>query len=155
MKFNGHHDVLGDGEPVLCLAGFASGNWIFSRFLEPMAHRYRFILPDNRGMGRSPPVTEGYCLEDLAEDALRLMDDLGYERFRVIGLSMGGFVAQLLALAAPDRVQSMVLMCTTSGGPEYRQSFPSLSEDQVRAIYALSAEERVQAALSETFCPVL
>ncbi len=155
MGFNGHYDVVGEGEPVLCIPGFASGNWVFSRLLEPLVDRFRFILPDNRGMGRSPASTQGYCLEDLAADALNLMNDLGYERFRVIGLSMGGFIAQLLALEAPERVSSLVLMCSTSGGPEYRQSFPSLTEEQVRAIYALDPLERVQAALGEALCPVL
>ncbi|HIJ83003.1 MAG: AB hydrolase-1 protein [Magnetococcales bacterium] len=155
MAFSGHYDCVGAGEPVLCLTGFASGNWIFSRLLEPMCHRYRFILPDNRGMGRSPPVDVGYTLDDLADDALGLMDDLGIERFAVIGLSMGGFIAQLLALKAPGRVRAMVLLCTTSGGPDYRQTFPSLTQQQIRAIYALDPLARVTAALSENLCPLL
>ncbi|MBF0174971.1 MAG: alpha/beta hydrolase [Magnetococcales bacterium] len=155
MKFKGHYDLMGVGEPVLCLSGFASGNWIFSRLIEPMSDRFQFILPDNRGMGRSPKVDQGYTLDDLADDALALMDDLKIERFAVIGLSMGGFIAQLLALKAPERVRAMVLMCTTSGGPVYRQTFPSLTEQQVRAIYALEPLARVTAALSETLCPLL
>lgn len=155
MKFTGHYDIVGAGEPVLSLAGFASGNWVFSRLLAPMGDRWRFILPDNRGMGRSPPVEQGYSLDDLADDALNLVDGLGIDRFSVIGLSMGGFIAQLLAIKAPERVQSMVLMCTASGGPEYRQIFPSLSEQQVRAIYALEPRARVTAALSAELCPCL
>ncbi|MEO5328979.1 MAG: alpha/beta hydrolase [Magnetococcus sp. THC-1_WYH] len=155
MKFKGHYECVGIGEPVLCLSGFASGNWVFERLLQPMRTRYRFILPDNRGMGRSPPVQQGYTMDDLADDALNLMDDLGIERFGVIGLSMGGFIAQVLALKAPQRVLSMVLMGTTSGGAKYRQIFPALSEEQVRAIYALPPRERVTAALSETLCPLL
>lgn len=155
MKFKGHYACVGTGEPVLCLPGFASGNWVFERLLQPMLTRYRFILPDNRGMGRSPPVLEGYTMDDLADDALNLMDDLGIERFGVIGLSMGGFIAQVLALRANQRVRAMVLMCTTSGGPEYRKIFPSLSEEQVLALYALPPLARVTAALSETLCPLL
>ncbi|MBF0110349.1 MAG: alpha/beta hydrolase [Magnetococcales bacterium] len=155
MKFSGHYDVVGKGHPVLCLSGFASGNWVFSRLLAPMEQRFRFILPDNRGMGRAPKADRGYTLDDLADDALSLMDDLGYKRFSVIGLSMGGFIAQKLALKVPHRVDAMVLMCTTSGGPVYRRMFPSLTEEQIRAIYALEPLARVTAALSEQLCPLL
>ena len=76
-------------------------------------------------------------------------------RFAVVGLSMGGFVAQLLALKAPERVSALVLLCTTSGGPEFKKLFPSMTEEQVRAIYGMDPLARVQAALAPEICPLL
>ncbi|MBF0611703.1 MAG: alpha/beta hydrolase [Magnetococcales bacterium] len=154
-KFFGHWDEVGEGFPVVCIAGFASSNWIFRRLIEPLAGKYHFILPDNRGMGASPPAKAPYGLGDLADDVSNLMADLGHARYGVIGLSMGGFVAQLLALRQPQRVASIVLMCTSSGGKGFQEIFPMLSREQVAAIYQLTARQRIEAALAPQFCPML
>ncbi|MBF0293844.1 MAG: alpha/beta hydrolase [Magnetococcales bacterium] len=154
-RFRGHWDSLGAGPPVLCISGFASANWMFRHCVAPLQGRYRFLLPDNRGMGLSPPATGPYDLEALADDLIDLMDDLGEERFDVIGLSMGGFVAQLLASRHARRVRRMVLMCTSANDPEFRPLFPVFSREQIAAVYSLRSEDRVNAALSETLCPWL
>ncbi len=154
-KFPGHFDVVGQGPAVLCIAGFGSSNWIFERLIAPLKDSFQFVLPDNRGMGRSPPAIQPYRLDDLADDALRLMDDLGRDRFGVIGLSMGGFVAQLLALKAPRRLGALALLCTTSGGADFKQLFPSMTEEQVRTIYGMDPLARAQAALAPDICPFL
>lgn len=154
-RFNGHWDVIGTGPPVLCVTGFASGNWMFERLVTPLSDRFTFILPDNRGMGLSPPATQPYSLTDLADDLIGLMDQLGHDRFAVIGLSMGGFLAQILATRHPERIRRMVLMCTSSNGPAFRSLFPMLPREQVAMIYQLRREDRVRAALSEPFCPML
>ena len=140
---------------MLCLAGFGNSNWVFERLAVPLGERFHLVMPDNRGMGKSPPAPAPYRLDDLASDALDLMDDLGQDRFAVVGLSMGGFVGQLLALKAPERVSALVLMCTTSGGPEFKKLFPSMTEEQVRAIYGMEPLARVQAALAPEICPLL
>jgi pimeloyl-ACP methyl ester carboxylesterase len=154
-KFRGHFDVVGQGPPVLCIAGFGSSNWIFKRLIAPLQDSFQFILPDNRGMGRSPLASQPYQLDDLAADSLDLMDDLGCGRFAVLGLSMGGFVAQLLALRVPERLGSISLLCTTSGGKDFKQLFPSMTEQQVRAIYEMDPLARAQAALAPEICPCL
>ena len=154
-KFPGYFDVVGQGPPVLCIAGFGSSNWVFERLIAPLQDSFRFVLPDNRGMGRSPPAIQPYSLDDLADDVLHLMDDLGHDRFAVIGLSMGGFVAQLLALKAPQRLRALALLCTTSGGEDFKQLFPSMTEQQVRAIYGMDPLARAQAALAPEICPYL
>ncbi|MBF0283272.1 MAG: alpha/beta fold hydrolase [Magnetococcales bacterium] len=147
--------TAGQGPPVLCLPGFASGAWIFERVIEPLTPWFQLILPENRGMGRAPPAESPYALDDLAADALGVMDRLGHRRFGVIGLSMGGFVAQLLALRAPERLGAMALLGTSSGGPEFARIFPLLPAEQVRNIYQMEATARIQAALAPTFCPLL
>ncbi|MBF0381218.1 MAG: alpha/beta hydrolase [Magnetococcales bacterium] len=154
-KFKGHFDCVGDGPAIICIPGFGNSNWVFSKLAEPLSKRFTVIMPDNRGMGRSPREFKPYQLQDLAEDCLNLLDDLGHENFCVIGLSMGGFVAQLLTLQAPKRVKSLALLCSTSSGEDFRKIFPSLSEEQVKAIYSLNAEQRIKAALSQTICPLL
>ncbi len=154
-KFAGHVDLVGQGPPVLCIAGFGSSNWIFRRLIEPLQDSFQFVLPDNRGMGRSPRASRPYRLDDLAADCLDLMDDLGCGRFAVLGLSMGGFVAQLLAVQAPERLGALALLCTTSGGKDFKQLFPSMTEEQVRAIYGMDPLARAQAALAPDICPYL
>ncbi|MBF0614874.1 MAG: alpha/beta hydrolase [Magnetococcales bacterium] len=154
-RFNGHWEQIGEGTPIVCISGFASGNWLFHRLVTPLAREHAFILPDNRGMGNSPPAQFPYDLNDLADDLLALMDRLGHARFGLIGLSMGGFIAQLLASRVPERITRMVLMCTSSNGAAFRSLFPILPREQVAMIYQLHREERVRAALSEPFCPVL
>ncbi|MBF0212941.1 MAG: alpha/beta hydrolase [Magnetococcales bacterium] len=153
--FEVHWDVLGDGAPVLAISGFASGNWMFERLLEPLKERFRFILPDNRGMGRSPPAQTPYSLDELVDDLIRLMEQLNHPTFAVIGLSMGGFIAQRLALRHPERVAGLVLMCTSSNGEAFKPLFPMMSREQVAFIYHLRREDRVRAALSDPFCPRL
>ena len=153
--FTGQWQQTGTGAPVLCLSGFASSNWMLRAVLEPLCQHGTFILPDNRGMGRSPPAQAAYQLDDLANDALQLMDDLGHKRFTVIGLSMGGFIAQLLALAAPQRVTGLVLLCTSSAGPLFKPLMPLMSRQQVADIYHLPPQERIRAALDPSICPLL
>jgi 3-oxoadipate enol-lactonase len=149
-------DELGSsGAAVLCLSGFASGNWMFHRWLAPLQDTYRFILPENRGMGQAPAATAPYDLDDLATDALRLMDDLGIARFTIIGLSMGGFIAQRVLAQAAQRVTGLVLLCSSSGGEEFRPFFPLMSREQLEALYRLDPETRIRAALAPPICPVL
>ena len=75
------------------------------------------VCPDNRGMGESPPVGAEVTVRAMATDVIELMDTLGIERADVIGWSMGGFIAQEVAAAAPDRVDRLVLLSTDYGGP--------------------------------------
>ncbi|MBF0142383.1 MAG: alpha/beta fold hydrolase [Magnetococcales bacterium] len=154
-RFAGHWDELGEGPPMICLPGFANSNWIFQKMFPALTPHFRLILPDHRGMGRSPTTTAPYSIADLATDARELMDALGHERFLVLGLSMGGFVAQHLVLAAPERVTGLALLCTTAGGPEFQRIFPVMSADQVRAIYLLEPQERARLALDPTLLPRL
>jgi pimeloyl-ACP methyl ester carboxylesterase len=77
-----------------------------------LARRHRLVLLDNRDAGESDEATGGYGLADMATDAIGVMDALGCERFHVLGVSMGGAVAQHLALAVPSRVSSLLLAST-------------------------------------------
>jgi pimeloyl-ACP methyl ester carboxylesterase len=79
---------------------------------------------DNRGIGRSQPCRGALTIQAMAADALALMDAAGWESAHVVGHSMGGLIAQQLALGAPHRVRSLCLQCTFSRGPEAARLTP-------------------------------
>lgn len=98
---------------------------------------------DHRGIGRSAAWREPFTLRELADDAAGLLDAVGWERPHVLGISMGGMVAQELALAHPDRIATLTLGCTYAGGPDSSLTAPEdlqalseamMSGDRERAI---------------------
>jgi pimeloyl-ACP methyl ester carboxylesterase len=107
-----HYEEDGAGEPVLLLMGLGGELGAWSLVRPELARRFRCVLVDNRDAGRSAEATAPYGLADMAADALGVMDALGVERFHVVGASMGGAIAQHLALAAPARVATLVLAAT-------------------------------------------
>jgi 3-oxoadipate enol-lactonase len=110
--------AFGDGEPLLLVNGYAAtkADWD-PGFLEALGSHSRVVCPDNRGMGESPAGSEPIVVDQLADDVLAVMDDLGIERAPLAGWSMGGFVAQTLAARSPERVAAAVLIGTHAGGP--------------------------------------
>ncbi len=109
---------LGDGPPLLLVNGYAAtgGDWD-PQLLQRLAETFELIAPDNRGMGRSAlGDPAGLAIDGMAHDLELLLDALGVERAPVVGWSMGGFVAQQLALRAPARVERLVLLSTDPGG---------------------------------------
>jgi pimeloyl-ACP methyl ester carboxylesterase len=106
------YEVVGDGEPLLMIMGFASDARAWMLQTPAFGMRYRCIMPNNRGVGGST-LPGGTCtLDELALDALAVLDELGIERAHVLGVSMGGAIAQHLALKAPERVRSLTLAVT-------------------------------------------
>lgn len=104
------------GRPLLLLHGFTGARTDFDRWLEPLAEAgWHVVAPDHRGHGASdkPDDEAAYSFETFAHDALALADLLGWERFVLLGHSMGGMIAQVLTLAAPARVAALVLMDTS------------------------------------------
>lgn len=144
----------GQGIPVLCLAGFGCSHWIFEELAEMLADVARMVMPDPRGMGRSPYAETPFTVDDMAADALAVMDRLGYERFALMGISMGGFVAEKIALKVPQRVQGAMLLCTSGPGPEF-VPVPELDEAMLRSWYELPTETVVRANTDATVHPDL
>jgi pimeloyl-ACP methyl ester carboxylesterase len=110
---------LGEGPSLLLLNGYAATavDWD-PGFLAALARSFELICPDNRGMGESElgDPTEPLSVDSMAADAEAVLDALDVERLPVAGWSMGGFVAQALALRAPARVEALVLLATDPGG---------------------------------------
>ena len=118
-----HVDREGSGEPVLWISGLAISSEIFSPVIATYAASYDCIRYDSRGAGRSPAPWLPTSIPELAGDAVHLLDALEIDSAHVYGLSMGGMVAQEMALRFPDRVRALVLGGTTHGGP--RSVLPS------------------------------
>jgi 3-oxoadipate enol-lactonase len=118
----------GEGPPLLLIQGLGYARWGWEPVTHLLARSFEVLLYDNRGIGASDAPPGPYTVAELAADAVQVLDEAGVERAHVLGTSLGGMVAQELALAAPDRVDRLVLVCTTPGGPE---SFP-MPEQTVR-----------------------
>jgi len=108
------YDTDGAGEPVLLLMGLGGEHHAWDLMRPELARRHRLVLLDNRDAGASDEARGAYGLDDMATDVLGVMDALGIDRFHVVGASMGGAIAQRLALQAPTRVATLVL-CSTWG----------------------------------------
>src|SRR5581483_4793692 len=83
---------------------------------ERLARRYRVLSYDNRGIGESEIPPGPYTVDELAADGVAVLDEAGVERAHVLGASLGGYAAQALAAAAPERVERLVLASTSPGG---------------------------------------
>ena len=112
-----HVEREGSGEPLLWITGFAISSEIFTPVMSLYTGAFDCIRYDNRGAGRSPAPWRPTSIPELAGDAVRLLDALGLDSAHVYGLSMGGMIAQEMAIRFPDRVRGLVLGGTSHGGP--------------------------------------
>ena len=110
-------DGNGDAPPVLLLEGLGYGRWMWRWLTAELAADYEVIRPDNRGTGDSDSPEGPYSIGELAADAAAVLDDHGVERAHVCGASMGGMIAQELAVT-DERVASLSLLCTSPGGED-------------------------------------
>lgn len=108
-RYRLHYLDVGSGPAVVLIHGLAGDHTAWRAQIELLRPRYRVIAFDNRGAGRSTQVDEPVSTQDLAADTLQLMDRLGVKQAHVVGRSMGGAVAQHMALGAPGRILSLVL----------------------------------------------
>jgi pimeloyl-ACP methyl ester carboxylesterase len=117
----------GSGRPLLVLNGLAatSADWDPS-FIERLASANELILLDNRGIGASTDNGAPFEIDELADDTARVIEGLGFERVSVLGWSLGGFVAQTLALQHPARIDKLILLSTDPGGVDAELASPAV-----------------------------
>jgi pimeloyl-ACP methyl ester carboxylesterase len=114
IKTNGielYYEERGTGEPVLLIMGITAPGAVWEKHAECWQAKFRCLLPDNRGVGRTDKPAGPYTSAMMADDFAGLLDALGLASARVVGCSMGSIIAQQLALRHPRRVRSLVLMC--------------------------------------------
>jgi len=104
------YNITGTGEPLLLLAGFACDNYYWSLMMPHLTTKYQVIRVDNRGVGRSSTPTKPYSIQEMARDAAALLEYLCIDSVSVIGHSMGGQIAQELALNYPQKVRNLIII---------------------------------------------
>jgi pimeloyl-ACP methyl ester carboxylesterase len=143
----------GAGPPLLLIHGLGYARWGWEPVLPGLAERFDVILFDNRGIGESDAPPGPYTVAELAGDALQVLDEAGVGRAHVVGTSLGGMIAQELALRQPERVDRLVLACTTPGGPKAHpmpQATVALLAEAATLEPAVALRRFVENALSPT-----
>lgn len=111
-----HHVRRGAGEPLLLIMGMAGHHRMWGEpFLGLLEPDFDVVAFDNRGIGTSDRADDPFTVADLADDAARVLDDVGWDSAHVFGISLGGMIAQELVLRYPERVRTLTLGCTYPG----------------------------------------
>jgi pimeloyl-ACP methyl ester carboxylesterase len=113
------YEERGSGSPLVLIMGLGADGPVWEQHAQAYEKHFRCFLVDNRGVGESDKPPGPYTTEQMADDYAGLIKGLGLEKVRVAGLSMGGAIAQQLALRHPQLVRSMVLACTWAKCDEY------------------------------------
>jgi len=113
-----HYERAGSGEPLLLIQGMSGTHLSWGEpFKGALEESFDVVAFDNRGIGLSAPVDGPFTIAEMATDTAGLLDALELESAHVVGISMGGMIAQELALAEPGKLRSLTLGCTYCGGP--------------------------------------
>lgn len=136
---NMYYEIEGEGFPLLALPGMGSSLEIWSpQYRNTLKAQYRLLLMDYRGIGRSDAPDIEYSVPMLARDIAELMIAVGIDRANIMGLSLGGMIAQELALTWPEKVEKLVL-CATHCGTKHYIPFPdrkTKERQEVEDVYA-------------------
>lgn len=111
-----YYEAHGEGEPLLCVMGLGADTLAWAFQIPAWSREFRMIVFDNRDVGRSSHATGHYEVRDMAADTLALAGAIGLDRFHLVGVSLGGTIAQEMALAAPERVRTLTLCVSYGGG---------------------------------------
>ncbi|GAB4327924.1 MAG: alpha/beta hydrolase [Dehalococcoidia bacterium] len=118
-----YYEEHGSGDPLVLIMGLGGDLQAWARQIPALSKHFRVITFDNRGAGRTSAPDKPYSIAGMAEDTAGLMDHLGIERAHVLGLSMGGMIAQELALSEPGRVDRLILVSTAASIEGYVRRF--------------------------------
>lgn len=145
-----YYETYGEGYPIIAISGKDSNmDWWHPAIKAALSANNRLVMLDNRGAGRSEVPTDSYGISDMAKDVVELMDALGIGQAHILGQSMGGMIAQEIAIEYPQRVAKLILVSTTCGVTRVRPSFKMLrwmfrkpaafsSQDTLNMLYSKS-----------------
>jgi len=144
------YDLQGAGDPLVLIHGAQGDRSMFAGIAPALARQFQVLTFDQRGSGQSEKPDMEYTIAMLADDTAALMDHAGFAAAHIVGVSMGGMIAQEFVLRHPRKVRSLVLGCTTPGGPKAVR----LGGDALTNAYStepMSAEERGKALAEAAF----
>ena len=154
-----YYDDFGAGHPLILIIGLGANRLGWWKQIEPFSRRFRVINLDNRDGGDSGLATAPYTIADMADDVAELISNLNLGRSHVVAVSMGGEIAQELAIRHPMLVDKLVVAATTAGGPTYVSGKPETmalltqtdgdGEARARRLYTAVAAEGYMAAHPE------
>jgi pimeloyl-ACP methyl ester carboxylesterase len=114
-----YYESHGEGQPLMLISGIGYTLWQWHKMVPILADHFQVITFDNRGVGQSDKPAGPYSAQMLAADTAGLLDVLGIEKAIIAGHSMGGFVAQAMALDFPHKIERLILCSTNFGGPHH------------------------------------
>ncbi|MFH2038960.1 MAG: alpha/beta fold hydrolase [Chloroflexota bacterium] len=116
---NIHYEINGSGKAVVLISGLGYPLWQWHKMVPYLSKHFKVITFDNRGVGETDKPAGNYSAQMLAADTAGLLNSLGVEKAVILGHSMGGYVAQAMALDFPDKVDKLILCSTNFGGPRH------------------------------------
>ncbi len=126
-----YYEVRGSGPPLALVEGLGYAMWMWILQIEDLSRDHKVIVFDNRGVGKSDKPQYLYTMDLFAEDLKAVLDSTGTDSAHVLGVSMGGMIAQQFALKYPQRVRSLILVATHHGG----RDIDPPPEETVRAMF--------------------
>ena len=145
---NIYYEMHGEGEPLVLIPGMAVSTSQFMRIIPALSQNYQVVAVDNRGAGQSGKPDTPYTFGMMANDLAGLLDESGIKAAHIFGVSMGGMIVQHFALGYPEKVISLILGCTTPGGPHsigFEEAQNTVNPERHKA---LTVEESARALLS-------
>lgn len=146
--------VTGEGPALLALSGFGCSHYNYLDLVPELSKNFQVVLIDNRGIGKSSRTQNDYLLSDVAADAVAVMDELSINQFGLMGISMGGFIAQEVYKLASKRVMGLALLCTLSSDQEFIQPV-SLTEEGLRQFNTFDLKTQAEFTTMSTVHPSL
>lgn len=114
-----HYETEGSGDPLVLISGLGYNKWQWHKIAPGLAEHFQVVAFDNRGVGETDAPPGPYSAQMLAADTAGLLEALNLPRAHIMGHSMGGFIAQAMALDYPDKVDKLILAATNFGGPRH------------------------------------
>ncbi|TFF87789.1 MAG: alpha/beta hydrolase [Promethearchaeota archaeon] len=146
-----YYEIRGEGDPLVMIMGLSANiDWWTPEFLDALSKKFKVVIFDNRDAGRSDKSKEDYTLKILADDTVGLMDALDIKKTYLLGVSMGGMIAQEVALNYPERIKKLILCSTNCGNPKSK-----LPSQEVMGLLTQEREGITKEEIVEITIPLL
>ncbi|MDZ7360306.1 MAG: alpha/beta hydrolase [candidate division KSB1 bacterium] len=114
-----YYEITGSGPPLVLIEGLGVAAWIWEKQTPELSKHFTVVAYDNRGAGKSEKPPGPYSISMMADDLAALLDSVQIPRAHLLGISLGGFIAQDFALRYPAKVDRLILVSTSAGGPDH------------------------------------